>query len=179
MPELPEVESLCRRLNGVFVGQSIAAVKRPSASLVMRKPLIGLLGIQLIAFARHGRYVTIKLPYLPKSSCEPVRHRRRVKPSRYASLFSPHRGDNIDGTGAARERRFGSRPRRRRTCETEITKAGRSGSGTAGARERRAPRRNTRMKLLDRRQTADDLVRQNVVRRTGRDGGAAFASNLP
>lgn len=61
MPELPEVESLCRQLNGAFCGQSIKTVQLITKSLDLRKPLIGLAGYRLVAISRHGKFVTMKL----------------------------------------------------------------------------------------------------------------------
>lgn len=61
MPELAEVESLCRGLNAVIGGRSIESVKRISTSFVSRKPLIDLVGLVLIAFERHGKFVMAKL----------------------------------------------------------------------------------------------------------------------
>jgi formamidopyrimidine-DNA glycosylase len=60
MPELAEVESLCRGLNAVVGGRSIESVSRISTSFG-RKPFNGLVGLVLIAFERHGKFVMAKL----------------------------------------------------------------------------------------------------------------------
>lgn len=58
MPELPEVETLCRQLNAVLPGKTVLAVDVLDSRLT---PPDGLTGRQIGAITRHGKFLRIAL----------------------------------------------------------------------------------------------------------------------